>query len=81
MTQGEQFFRGTIREPDGSGERVVLPKGAWALAERIATKEADRLNWDWIVEHCRIDGAGDEQQISVIEQWSSVGGHEVFEGM
>lgn len=31
MTTGEQFFRGTIREPDGPGERVVLPKGARAV--------------------------------------------------
>lgn len=79
MKTGEQFFRGTIRQPDGPGERVVLPSGAKALAERIAMKEADRLGWDWIVTHCRVDGSGDDQQISVIEQWSSVGGHEVFE--
>lgn len=79
MTTGEQFFRGTIREPDGPGERVVFPKGARALAERVAAKEADRLGWDWIVAHCRVDGSGDDLIVTVIEQWSSVGGHEVFE--
>lgn len=76
---GERFFRGIIREPEGSGECVVLPKGLKALAKRIATKEAERRNWDWVVEHCRIDGEGHDQVVFVIEQWSSVGGHEIFE--
>ena len=79
MQPGEEFFRGTIREPDGSCERVVLPKGAKALAERIAMKEAARRNWDWVVEHCRIDGAGNDARVTVIEQWSSVAGHEMLE--
>lgn len=79
MRTGEKFFRGTIREPDGPGERVVVRKGTKALAERIATKEADRRNWDWVVEHCRVDGDGEEQQVTVIEKWSSVAGHETSE--
>ena len=57
---GEEFFRGIVREPDGSGERVVIRKATRALAERMATKEAERLNWDWVVEHCRVEeGVGD----------------------
>lgn len=79
MRPGDEFYRGTIREPDGPGERVVVSKGTKAHAERIATKEADRRNWDWLVEHCRVDGDGDDQVVTVIEQWSSLAGHEVFE--
>lgn len=72
MRPGEEFFRGTIREPDGPGERVVVRKGTKAAAERIAAKEAERRNWFFLVEHCRVDGDGDDQIVSVIEQWSSV---------
>lgn len=79
MKPGEKFFRGVIREPDGSGEKVVVGKATKALAERIATKEADKLAWDWFVEHCRVDGDGDDQVVTVIEQWSSLADHEVFE--
>ena len=79
LTPGEQFFRGRIAQPDGPGERTVVHKATRALAERMATREANLINWDWIVEHCRVAGTGQDQEISVIEQWSSVGGHEVFE--
>lgn len=79
MRPGEQFFRGLIREPDGSGEKVVVGKATKALAERMATTEANRRNWDWFVEHCRVDGQGADQQITVIEQWSSLAGHEIME--
>ena len=58
MRPAEQFFRGVIREPDGSGEKIVVGKATKALAERMATTEAKRLNWDWFVEHCRVDGDG-----------------------
>lgn len=77
MQAGETFFRGVIREPDGSGEKVVVGKATKALAERMATKEADKRAWDWFVEHCRVDGDGDDQVVTVIEQWSSLAGHEV----
>lgn len=79
MIKPEQFFRGLIREPDGSGERVVVGKATQALAERMATTEAKRASWDWYVEHCRVDGIGQDQQITVIEQWSSMAGHEILE--
>lgn len=79
LTSGERFFRGLIREPDGPGEYVIVSKAVKALAERMATKEADRRNWDWFVEHCRVEGNGVDQQIVVIEQWSSLAGHEIFE--
>lgn len=79
MIKPEQFFRGVIREPDGSGERVVVGKATKALAERMATTEAKKINWDWYVEHCRLDGTGQDQQITVIEQWSSMAGHEILE--
>lgn len=79
MKQPEQFFRGVIREPDGSGERVVVGKATKALAERMATTEAKKANWDWYVEHCRVDGTGQDQQITVTEQWSSMAGYESFE--
>ncbi len=79
MKPGEKFFRGVIREPDGSGEKVVVGKATKALATRIATKEADKLSWDWFVEHCRVDGYGDDHVVTVIEQWSSLADHEVFE--
>lgn len=79
LIPGEKFFRGRLREPEGSGERIVVHKATRALAERMATREANRINWDWIVEHCRVDGEGPDQQIIVIEQWSSVGGHEILE--
>lgn len=46
MQPGEKFFRGVIREPDGSGEKVVVGKATKALAKRIATTEAGKLNWD-----------------------------------
>lgn len=79
MRSGEQFFRGVIREPDGSGEKIVVGKATKALAERMATTEAKRLNWDWFVQHCRVDGDGVDQHVTVIEQWSSLAGHEVLE--
>lgn len=79
MYAGEKFFRGIIREPDGAGERVVVAKATRALAERMATKAAADRNWDWFVEHCRVDGCGQEQQITLIEQWSSLAGHEIFD--
>lgn len=79
MRPGEQFFRGVIREPDGSGEKVVVGKATKALAERMATTEAKRINWDWFVQHCRVDGDGVDQQVTVIEQWSSLAGHEIME--
>lgn len=79
MTSGEQFFRGVIREHDGPGEKVVVRKATKALATRMATTEANRLNWDWFVEHCRVDGDGADQQVTVIEQWSSLAGHEILE--
>lgn len=74
------FFRGLIRQPDGDGERVVVRKAARALALRMATKEAEKLNWDWVVMHCRPSGDDPEKDGSfeVIEQWSSVAGHESF---
>ncbi len=80
MKQPEQFFRGVICEPDGSGERVVVGKATKALAERMATTEAKKANWDWYVEalprsteQARING------ITVTEQWSSMAGYESFE--
>lgn len=79
MTPGEKFFRGLIREPDGPGQKIVVGKATKALATRIATKEASELAWDWFVEHCRVDGDDGDQVITVIEQWSSFAGHEVFE--
>lgn len=78
MNSGERFYRGIVRQPGGSGERVVVGKATKALAERMATKEAERVNWDWFVEHCRVDGVGDDQVVTVLEQWSSLAGHEVF---
>lgn len=74
----ERFFRGVVREPEGSGERVVIKKAARALAKSMAAREAKGLNWDWFVEHCAIEGSGDEQQVVVIEQWSSLAGHEIL---
>lgn len=79
MKQGDSFFRGVIREPDGPGEKVVVGKATKALAERIATTEASKLGWDWFVENCRIDGTGGDQVVTVTEQWSSLAGHEVLE--
>lgn len=79
MTLGEQFFRGKVREPGGTGERVVVGKATKALAERMATTAAANVNWDWIVERCRVDADGSGQIVTVIEQWSSVGGHEILE--
>lgn len=79
MNPGETFFRGLIREPEGSGERVVVGKATKALAERMATKEAERANWDWFVEHCRVDGDERNPVVTVIEQWSSLAGHEILE--
>lgn len=79
MQHGETFYRGVIREPGGSGERVVVGKATKALAERISKTEADKLGWDWFVEHCRVDGDGADQVITVVEQWSSLADHEVFE--
>jgi len=79
MIPGEQFFRGVVREPEGSGEKIVVGKAIKALAERMATKEAERLNWDWYVEHCRVDGDGAEQHVTIIEQWSSLAGYELLE--
>lgn len=79
MKPGDKFFRGVIREPEGSGEKVVVGKATKALAERIATTEAGRLGWDWFVEHCRVDGSGEDQAVTVTEQWSSLAGHEVLE--
>lgn len=77
---GEEFFRGVIREPDGPGEKLVVGKANEALARRIAIKEAEKLNWDWIVERCRAIETGHDTAFTVIEQWSSVSGHESFEG-
>jgi len=79
MAPGEQFFRGIIREPDGDGEKVVVGKATKALAERMATTEASRRNWDWFVLHCRVDGDGPDQIITIVEQWSSLAGHEILE--
>lgn len=76
---GERFFRGLIREPDGAGERTVVAKAAKALAERMATREAEKLNWDWIVQHCEVVHGEDQLDVSVIEQWSSIAGHEIFQ--
>lgn len=79
MQAGETFYRGVIREPDGPGERLVVGKANKALAERMATKAAEKENWDWVVEHCRVDGIGAEQVVVVVEQWSSVAGHEILD--
>ena len=79
MTPGERFYRGVIREPNGPGEQVIVKKATKSLAERMATTAANRRNWDWFVEHCRVDGTGLDQHIVVIEQWSSLAGHEVLE--
>lgn len=80
MTPGEQFYRGTIKEPGGPGERVVVGKATKALAERMAVKAAQAAGWDWLVEHCHVTGDGDVgPTVMVIEHWSSHGGHETFE--
>lgn len=75
----EQFYRGLIRQPEGNGERIVVGKATKALAQRMATTEANKLNWDWFVQRCRVDGEGEDQVITVLEQWSSLAGHEILE--
>lgn len=79
MRSGAKFYRGIIRKPEGSGERIVVGKATKALAQRMATAEAKKLNWDWFVEHCRIDGDDEDPVITVVEQWSSLAGHEILE--
>lgn len=74
MMISEQFFRGVIRAPGGDGEHVIVAKATRALAERMATTEAKRHQWDWVVEHCRVTG----EEERVLERWSGAGGHEVF---
>jgi hypothetical protein len=79
MTPGDQFYRGTIKEPEGPGERVVVGKATKALAERMAVKAAQVAGWDWLVEHCRVVEEGASVAVVVIEHWSSVDGYQAFE--
>lgn len=73
MTLEEHFFRGTIKDPAGPGQRIVVGKATKALAERMAIKAAEASGWDWLVEHCRVEGEGPAQSIVVIEHWTSGG--------
>lgn len=76
MASSKHYYRSMIREPEGSGERLVVERASRAFAERSAIHEANKKNWDWIVEHCVDVIDEDDMQVRVIEQWSSIGGHE-----
>jgi hypothetical protein len=79
--QTERFYRAVIRKPDGPGERVLTGKATRALAERMATKEAEKVGWHWLVQHCESLPGGDEGAYRLLEQWSSIAGHEIIEGV
>lgn len=72
----DRFFRGLIRQGQGENDprRLVVGKATRALAERMATTEAAKAGWAWVVEHCAVDQS--TQKVTVIERWSLDAGYE-----
>lgn len=66
----DEFFRGTIRQPGGGGEQVVVKKGSRDAAVKHTVRAADEMNWDWVIELLRDTG----DCIETLEHWSSVQG-------
>lgn len=66
----DEFFRGTIHQPDGDGEQVIVKKGSRDAAVKHTVRAADEKNWDWVIELLR----GTEDYIETLGHWSSVQG-------
>lgn len=66
----DEFFRGTVHQPDGDGEQVVVKKGSRDAAVKHTVRAADEKNWDWVIELHR----GDADYIETLGHWSSLRG-------
>ena len=66
----DEYFRGTIRQPGGDANEVIVKKGSRDAAVKYTVLAADKRNWDWIIELRR--GTGDF--VETLGHWSSVQG-------
>ena len=79
LRKGERFFRARLKEPDGHRERILTGKANKALAMNIATLEAAKTSWYWLVEPVQVEQGEQGLELRLLEQWSSMAGHEVFD--
>lgn len=66
----DEFFRGTICQPDGDGEQVIVKKGSRDAVVKHTVRAADEKNWDWVIELLR----STEDYFETLGHWSSVQG-------
>lgn len=78
MNSDRIFFRASLHEPNGDGQRILTFKASRPLAERMALHESAKQKWDWLIERFFEDGTGPTPEITIIEQWSSTHGHQVL---
>lgn len=68
-----EFFRGTVREPDGDGEYVVVSRGTRAAVVKNTVIEAGKRNWDWVIDLI-MDISDEDSGLEVLASWSSLQG-------
>ena len=68
-----EFFCGRVIEPGGDGEVTIVPRGTRASAVRKTLMEAERRNWDWVID-LRRDPAGPDEPHETVATWSSMAG-------
>lgn len=69
-----EFFRGTIVEPDGERRRiVVVDRGTRAGAVKETLIAAGRRGWDWRFELLR-DEKNEGCTVTVLAEWSEIAG-------
>lgn len=68
-----EYFVGSIREPDGNGEEIIVAKGTRKDVLRPTLLAAASRNWDWVIELRQESKDGDGEQ-GVLGHWSSMQG-------
>jgi hypothetical protein len=73
ITKPDEFFSGRVVEPGGDGEAVVVSRGTRAAAISLTVAEAERRNWDWIID---LNRNQDDEDLPVVTlaTWSSMSG-------
>jgi len=69
----DEYFHGTIREPDGDREITVVEKGARAVVVELTVRAARKRNWDWVIE-LRRQYLDEDFPVATLGHWSSMQG-------
>lgn len=70
-----EYFRGTIIEPDGERrELVVVNRGTRAGAVKATVIAAGQRGWDWRIELLREEQNEDSTAVTELAQWSEIAG-------